>query len=229
MKAPKRLQSLIEEGLVDSVVRQLMSGKEAAVYVVPLRAGGGTRLAGARAVIAAALGDRVQLAVAGIERDVAMAVVEARAEREVDVERAAVGDAALRTAEAARGEAGRAVDQAGDVLVLQVVVVLIEAVLGVEADAFEIVVHDEVDDAGDGVGAVHRGGAAGQHFDTVDEQGRHGVDVRIRRRRVARDQPAAVDQHEGPVGAEAAKVDRGGAEAPLARLPPWPAKAAAAR
>ncbi len=34
MKAPKRLQSLIEEGLVDSVVRQLMSGKEATVYVV---------------------------------------------------------------------------------------------------------------------------------------------------------------------------------------------------
>lgn len=38
MKAPKRLQSLIEEGLIDSVVRQLMSGKEATVYVV--RSGG---------------------------------------------------------------------------------------------------------------------------------------------------------------------------------------------
>ena len=34
MKAPKRLQSLIDEGLIDSVVRQLMSGKEATVYVV---------------------------------------------------------------------------------------------------------------------------------------------------------------------------------------------------
>ena len=34
MKAPKRLQSLIEEGLIDIVVRQLMSGKEAMVYVV---------------------------------------------------------------------------------------------------------------------------------------------------------------------------------------------------
>ena len=34
MKAPKRLQSLIEEGLIDTVVRQLMSGKEAMVYVV---------------------------------------------------------------------------------------------------------------------------------------------------------------------------------------------------
>ncbi len=34
MKPPKRLQTLIEEGLIDSVVRQLMSGKEAEVYVV---------------------------------------------------------------------------------------------------------------------------------------------------------------------------------------------------
>jgi len=34
MKTPKRLQPLIDEGLVDTVVRQLMSGKEATVYVV---------------------------------------------------------------------------------------------------------------------------------------------------------------------------------------------------
>ncbi len=43
MKAPPRLQSLIEEGLIDSVVRQLMSGKEAMVFVV--RCGGETRCA----------------------------------------------------------------------------------------------------------------------------------------------------------------------------------------
>jgi RIO kinase 1 len=40
MKAPKRLQPLLDEGMIDSVVRQLMSGKEAAVYVV--RCGGET-------------------------------------------------------------------------------------------------------------------------------------------------------------------------------------------
>jgi RIO kinase 1 len=43
MKPPKRLLSLIEEGLIDTVVRQLMSGKEAAVYVV--RCGDETRCA----------------------------------------------------------------------------------------------------------------------------------------------------------------------------------------
>lgn len=34
MKTPKRLESLIEDGLIDEVNRQLMSGKEATVYVV---------------------------------------------------------------------------------------------------------------------------------------------------------------------------------------------------
>lgn len=34
MKIPKRLQPLVEEGLVDDVMRQLMSGKEASVFVV---------------------------------------------------------------------------------------------------------------------------------------------------------------------------------------------------
>jgi len=34
MKIPKRLQPLIDEGLIDEVMRQLMSGKEAEVYVV---------------------------------------------------------------------------------------------------------------------------------------------------------------------------------------------------
>jgi len=43
MKAPPRLQALIDEGLMDGVVRQLMSGKEATVYVV--RCGDETRWA----------------------------------------------------------------------------------------------------------------------------------------------------------------------------------------
>ena len=43
MKTPARLRSLLEEGLIDSVVRQLMSGKEAMVFVV--RCGAETRCA----------------------------------------------------------------------------------------------------------------------------------------------------------------------------------------
>ena len=43
MRARQRLRSLLEEGLIDAVVRQLMSGKEATVYVV--RCGNETRCA----------------------------------------------------------------------------------------------------------------------------------------------------------------------------------------
>jgi RIO kinase 1 len=43
MKTPKRLKPLLDEGLIDEVMRQLMSGKEAEVYVV--RCGGDTRCA----------------------------------------------------------------------------------------------------------------------------------------------------------------------------------------
>ena len=43
MKIPKRLQPLVDDGVIDSVVRQLMSGKEAMVFVV--RCGHETRCA----------------------------------------------------------------------------------------------------------------------------------------------------------------------------------------
>ena len=43
MKAPPRLQALMDEGLIDGVLRQLMSGKEANVFVV--RCGDETRCA----------------------------------------------------------------------------------------------------------------------------------------------------------------------------------------
>lgn len=43
MKIPKRLQPLVDDGLVDEVVRQMMSGKEATVYMV--RCGGELRCA----------------------------------------------------------------------------------------------------------------------------------------------------------------------------------------
>lgn len=43
MKIPKRIQPLVDDGLVDEVIRRLMSGKEADVYVV--RCGSETRCA----------------------------------------------------------------------------------------------------------------------------------------------------------------------------------------
>ncbi|RLA10062.1 MAG: serine protein kinase RIO, partial [Gammaproteobacteria bacterium] len=34
MKIPKRLKPLVEDGLIDEVIRPLMSGKEADVFIV---------------------------------------------------------------------------------------------------------------------------------------------------------------------------------------------------
>ena len=43
MKIPQRLEPLVEDGLIDAVIRQLMSGKEAMIFVV--RCGGAIRCA----------------------------------------------------------------------------------------------------------------------------------------------------------------------------------------
>ncbi len=43
MKTPKRLQPLVDEGLIDEVLSRLMSGKEADIFIV--RCGGGVRCA----------------------------------------------------------------------------------------------------------------------------------------------------------------------------------------
>ena len=52
----------------------------------------------------------------------------------------------------------------------EVVLVLVEAVLAVDLHALEVLLHDEVDDAGDRVRAVDRGGAARQDVDALDHR-----------------------------------------------------------
>jgi len=91
--------------------------------------------------------------------------------------------------------------------------VLVEAVLRIRAEAGELRVHDEVDDAGNGVGTVDRGSAAGQHVDPADQCRRNEVDVGDGNGlgRIAGLEAAAVDQHQGARGAEVAKIDGGGA------------------
>jgi hypothetical protein len=54
---------------------------------------------------------------------------------------------------------------------------LVEAVLQAAAEALEIGVHDEVDDAGHSIGTVDRRRAAGEDVDPLDECGRDGVEV----------------------------------------------------
>ena len=80
-----------------------------------------------------------------------------------------------------------------------------EAVLRRALDPADLVFEDEVGHAGHGVGAVGGRGAAGDHLEAVDQQGRDhvGVDAVAG---VVRHHAAAIDQHQGAVGAEAAQV-----------------------
>ena len=138
----------------------------------------------------------------------AAAFVKLGAERDGGIELTAINDAALGIAITGQAGSSAAIkDRAGDCVA---VVVLREAVVGINPQAFEIGVHDEVDDTGHGVGTIGRRSTAGQHVNALDHRGRHEVKIGGRAGNVARHQAAAVDQHQGALRAEAAQIDRGG-------------------
>ncbi|KAG1533540.1 hypothetical protein G6F50_015843 [Rhizopus delemar] len=71
--------------------------------------------------------------------------------------------------------------------------------------AVEVLAGDDVDHAGDGVGAVDRRGAVGQHFNALDHRGRDGSQVGVAAGADAH--ALAVQQHQGALRAQAAQVD----------------------
>ncbi len=85
-----------------------------------------------------------------------------------------------------------------------------DTVIGAELGALVVLAHDEVDDAADGVGTVHRGRAVLQHFDSLDHGRRNRVDVRCALGRILH-HAVPVDQDQGALDAEAAQRNRGGA------------------
>ncbi len=85
-----------------------------------------------------------------------------------------------------------------------------DAPAALELDAFEIVLEDEVDDAGHGVGAVNGRGTAGDQVNAFDQGDGDGVGV-DHAGQVEGNDATAVDQNQGPVGAQAAQVDGGAA------------------
>ena len=121
--------------------------------------------------------DRVDLHVGGVGGDVAFAV------RRVDADRQALGGAlaALEVAgdDEVVGNRGAAAGVAQDGLdaVRVLLAVLVDRVLGVDLHAFEVMLHDEVDDAGHGVSAVNGRGAAGQDVDALNQRGGDEVQV----------------------------------------------------
>ena len=161
----------------------------------PLRDRTRTRVEGRRAVLVVALREGREGALAGEGR---LALGIAAEDRDVA---AVVGEV-------------RAERQA-DVEDLPVAL-LRDVVLAVELDAREAALEDEVDDARDGVGTVHRRLAAGDDVDALDERRGNGVQIH-RLGDVERDVAAAVDHHQGALRAEAAQVDGGNAAARVVR------------
>ena len=84
----------------------------------------------------------------------------------------------------------------------------IAARLNVEVETLEVLFQDEVDDAGDGVGAVHRRRATRDDLDALDRRSRDRVHV-DGHRRVDRHGSIAVEQHEISVCTETTQADRG--------------------
>ena len=105
---------------------------------------------------------RGNLAVSAVKRDVRAIVEKAVPECHGHILAPAVEDTALRVWELPLVE-----QTLGEFIP---VVVLIAADLALDLEAVELRVEDEVDDTGDGVGAVDGGCAAGQHFDALDDR-----------------------------------------------------------
>ncbi len=89
-----------------------------------------------------------------------------------------------------------------------VVVVLVEAVLGVDFDAFKVATHDEVHDASDSIRTVNGRSTTGQDFNALDHLARDLVQVGgvILRRAIAH--ALAVDQHQGARRAKVTQRNR---------------------
>ena len=80
--------------------------------------------------------------------------------------------------------------------------------LGIEQDALELLLVDEVDDPRDRVRAIDGGGAARQHIDPLDERRRDHRQVDLCRARHPGHRPAAIDQDEGAIRPQIAQIDR---------------------
>ena len=80
------------------------------------------------------------------------------------------------------------------------------AVAGVDLQAFEILLQDEVEHARNSVGAIDGRSATRDDLDTFDQQARNGVNVDRELTTVGTDVPAAIDEGQGAARAKRTKV-----------------------
>jgi len=78
--------------------------------------------------------------------------------------------------------------------------------MGVELQAFEVSIEQEVEHAADGVRSIGRRGAASNRLDTGDERRRQQIEIDDGRS-VGRNYAAAIQQHQGAGRAQSAELD----------------------
>ena len=162
-------------------------------------------------VVAVALQHLVAVVHGRVGRDVAAAVAAVDADHQRQLLAFAVGHGVVRQGVLAGFTASRPAIVSRSFTApgtAEVVLVPVEVVLGRDLDALEVLLHDEVDDAGHRVRAVHGRCAAGEDVDALDHLRRDLVDVRGRgcRGDAAVRHAPAVDQHQRAGRAEAAQV-----------------------
>ena len=133
----------------------------------------------------------------------ALRVLGEGADREVALDRRQFRTMAIAAAQQqARAVIGETVGQAGVIVAVRPVDI---GVAALQLEPVEILAGDEVDHAADGVGAVGGGRAVLEDFHPAN--GRLGQEVGVDEDRTRRGRhPAAVEQHQGPLGAQAAEV-----------------------
>ena len=82
------------------------------------------------------------------------------------------------------------------------------SVLGIDLDTLEVFPRLEVDDPGNRVRAVDCGSTTADDFHRLDHRHRNRVEVDDTRR-IRRNHPPAIEQHQGSVGSETSQVDLG--------------------
>src|SRR5262249_51806382 len=96
--------------------------------------------------------------------------------------------------------------------VAAVLLVLTEAVLAIDLNAFEVLLEDEIDDARYGIRAIGGGRAARHDINALDQGHWYlvnvGRDILVGGAGVTGAEPPSIDQHERALGAQAAQVDR---------------------
>ena len=168
----------------------------------------------ARRVVAVALQNLFTVLVGRVRRDIAAAVFSADAHRQGRLNFVAIGHVVIRQRELRRVGLGTLSDDVAQrdcARTAEIVVVLIEVVLKVDLHTLEVLLHDEVDDAGDRVRTVDSRGAAREDFDALDHCGRDLVQVGCGVRDTAVRHTTAIDEHQGARRAETTQVHCRGA------------------